>query len=84
MRVDDIQKNYKTKPVRCVYQLFEVLGEAIARAGSEKIGNLISECWKQDVVASVVTWRKVLTCIVSMLHYGHKLDAIVSESLYPG
>ena len=84
MRVDNIQKNYKTESMRCVYQLFEVLWDAIARAGSEKVGNLISECWKRGLVASVVTWKKVLTCIVSMLHYGHKLDAIVSESLYPG
>ena len=44
MRVDNIQKNYKTESMRCVYQLFEVLGGAIARAGSEKVGNLISEC----------------------------------------
>lgn len=83
MRVDDIEKNYKSKSMRCVYQLFEILRDTIARAGSEKIGNLIPECWKQDLVASAVTWREVLTCVVSMLHYGHKLDAIVSEILYP-
>jgi hypothetical protein len=44
MRVDDIEKNYKTKSMRCIYQLFEILGDTIARAGSEKTGNLIPEC----------------------------------------
>ena len=38
----------------------------------------------RSLVASAVTWREVLTCVVSVLHYGHKLDAIVSEILYPG
>ena len=83
MRVDDIEKDYKTKSMRCIYQFFEILGDTIARAGSEKTGDLIPECWKQDLVASAVTWREVLTCVVSMLHYGHKLDTIVSEILYP-
>ncbi|SRR5260221_14303544 len=83
MRVDDIEKDYKTKSMRCIYQLFEILGDTIARAGCEKTGDLIPECWKQDLVASAVTWREVLTCVVSMLHYGHKLDTIVSEILYP-
>ena len=46
MRVDDIEKNYKPKSMRCVYQLFEILRDTIARAGSEKIGNLIPECWQ--------------------------------------
>ena len=44
MRVDDIEKNYKSKSMCCVYQLFEILGDTIARAGSKKTGNLISEC----------------------------------------
>lgn len=57
MRVDDIEKNYKTKSMRCIYELFEILGDTKARAGSEKIGDLIPECWKQDLVASAVTWR---------------------------
>ena len=58
MRVDHIQKNYKTKSMRCIYQFLEILGDTIARAGSEKTGNLIPECWKQDLVASAVTWRE--------------------------
>jgi hypothetical protein len=82
MGVDNIQKNYKTKSMGCVYQLFEFLRETIARAGSEKAGNLISKCWKQDEIASEIKW-KVLTGVVSVLHYCHKLDAVVSKSLYP-
>jgi hypothetical protein len=84
VRVDNIKEDYKTKTMCRVYELFEILRDTIARAGSEKVGNLISECWKQVVIASAVTWRKILTCVISMLHYGHKLDAIVSEILYPG
>jgi len=49
VRVDDIKKHHKTKTMCCVYQFFEILREAIARAGSEKVGDLISECWKQDL-----------------------------------
>ena len=83
MGVDNIQKNYKSKSMGCVYQLLEILRETIARAGSEKAGNLISKCWRQDEIASEIKWKKVLTSVVSMLHYCHKLDAVVSESLYP-
>jgi hypothetical protein len=43
MGVDNIQKNYKTKTMGCVYQFFEIFREAITRTGSEKVGNLISE-----------------------------------------
>jgi hypothetical protein len=44
MGVDNIQKNHKTKTMGCVYQFFEILGDTIARTGSEKAGNLVSEC----------------------------------------
>ena len=82
MGVDNIQKNHKTKSMGCVNKLFEILRETITRAGSEKAGNLISKCWKQDEIASEIKC-KVLTGVVSMLHYCHKLDAVVSKSLYP-
>ena len=61
MGVDNIQKNNKAKTMGCVYQLFEIFGDAITRTGSEKVGNLISECWKQDRVTSAIEWRKVGT-----------------------
>jgi hypothetical protein len=48
MGVDNIQKNYKAKTMGRVYQLFEIFRDTITRTGSEKVGNLISECWKQD------------------------------------
>jgi hypothetical protein len=44
MRVHDIEKNYKPKSMCRVYKLFEILRETKARAGSEKVGNLIPEC----------------------------------------
>jgi hypothetical protein len=84
MGVDNIQKNYKAKTMGCVYQLFEIFREAITGTGSEKVGNLISERWKQDRFTSAIKRKKVLTGVVSMLHYCHKLDAVVSEIPYPG
>ena len=84
MGVDHIQKDNKSKTMGCVYQLFEVFRGAITGTGSEKVGNLISERWKQDQITSGIKQRKVLTGVVSMLHYRHKLDAVVSEILYPG
>jgi len=48
MGVDNIQKNYKTKAMGRVYQLFEIFRDAKTRTGSEKVGDLISERWKQD------------------------------------
>jgi hypothetical protein len=44
MGVDNIQKNHKTKTMGCVYKLFKILRDTIARTGSEKAGNLVSEC----------------------------------------
>jgi hypothetical protein len=44
MRVDDIKKHHKTESMCCVYQFLEILRDAIARAGSEKVGNLITKC----------------------------------------
>jgi len=52
MGVDNIQKNYKAKTMGRVYQFFEIFRDAITRTGSEKVGNLISECWKQDRITS--------------------------------
>ena len=48
MGVDNIQKNYKAKAMGRVYQLFEIFRDAKTRTGSEKVGDLISERWKQD------------------------------------
>ena len=44
MRVDNIKKNYKSESVCRVYQHLEIFRDAIARTGSEKARNLISEC----------------------------------------
>jgi hypothetical protein len=54
MGVDNIQKNYKAKTMGCVYQFFEIFREAVTRTGSEKVGNLISERWKEDRVTSAI------------------------------
>jgi len=54
MRMNDIEQNHKSKSVCCVYQLFEFFRKTIARAGSEKVGNLVPECWKQDRIASAI------------------------------
>ena len=83
MGVDNIQKNYKAKTMGCVYQLFEIFRDPITGTCSEKAGNLISERWKQDRITSAMRWKTVLTGVVSMLHYCHKLDAVVSEIFYP-
>jgi hypothetical protein len=45
MRVDNIQKDHKTKTMGCVYQLFEIFRDSITRTGSKKVGDLISERW---------------------------------------
>jgi len=42
----------------CVYQLFEIFREAIARTSSKKVGNLISERWKKDRFASAINGRR--------------------------
>jgi hypothetical protein len=43
MGVDDVKEDNQTESMRRVHELFEILWDTIARAGSKEVGNLVSE-----------------------------------------
>lgn len=56
--VYDIQKNGEAHSMRCIYELFEVLGGSIARARSKEACHLIAECYALKVSKEMCTGKK--------------------------